>query len=228
MKNTAVSNPVIAKWASVSIIILIAAWPFLRLLKFPFSLPALALLLTVGVCLLCRSISSIGFRKPPSAKRFFILVIVSFIVTELLFDLLLQPLTNRLFNEPADYSVFAALRNNTPLFLKFIAYTWLSAAIAEEIIYRGILVFLLEKTGLKSVYTIVAQALVFASAHFYQGWSGLLITFLFGLAFGIIYQKSNRSIWVVILVHGLVDSLFLILAYTGQLQWYEDPFAVLF
>lgn len=228
MKNVTANNSTITRWASVLVIIFIAVWPFLKLLKFPFSLPALALLLTIGVYFLYRNITSIGFRKVQSAKQFFTLVIVSFIITELLFDLVLQPLTTRLFNDPADYSVFAALRNNTPLFLKYFAYTWLSAAIAEEIVYRGVLVFLAEKTGLQSVYAIIVQALVFASAHFYQGWSGLLITFLFGLAFGIIYLKSNRSVWVVILVHGLVDSLFLILAYTGQLQWYADPFAVLF
>ena len=44
------------------------------------------------------------------------------------------------------------------------------------------------------------------------------------IAFSMIYLKSGRNIWVNIVVHGMIDSLFLTLAYTGNLKYYEAPF----
>ena len=213
---------------ALPVVILTAVWPFIHWLKFPYHMPLLALVFTILACAVYREPAAAGFTIMRPAGRLLSFIVAAFIVTELLFDLLLQPLISFLFNEPADYSGFRVLQDNSPLLLKYFFYTWLSAAIAEEIIYRAMLFWVLTKSGLPALVVTCIQALLFASAHFYQGWSGMAITFLFGMAFGLLYIKSGRSIITVILVHGLIDSLFILLAYAGCLQWYENPFSILF
>ena len=218
----------VSRIIAAAFILLIIAWPFLHIGKFPWTMPLLALLLTVLFLLPGWGLKAAGWNfsgKPGSVVR---TILLAFLVTELSFDLVLQPFVSWLFDEPADYSVFDRLQGNTALLAKYILYTWLSAALAEELIYRGALTSLLLRTGLPANLALVAQALLFASAHFYQGWSGMAITFLFGLAFGIIYRWSGKQVYIVVLVHGLIDSLFLLLAYTGHLNWYADPFSILF
>lgn len=209
-------------------IFFIAIFPFLRLVKFPFNLPLLALVSLIFIYILWGQLSLAGIRETGSLTVFMKRVAAVFIVVELLFDLALQPMVNYVFKEPADYSSFGIVKNNTSFLLKQLVFAWFSAALAEEVVYRGVLQLLLERTGLPVYAAAMMQAIVFSSAHAYQGWSGMLITFLFGLAFSVIYLYSGRKILTVVLIHGLVDSLFLLLAYGGWLQWYENPYIFLF
>lgn len=229
------SSPIIApaqkrtsRLIALLIIIVVAVYPFLRLVKFPFNLPLLALAGLLAVYMQDRTITHAGFRSSLSLIKVLKWVVVTFFIIELLFDLLLQPLVNAVFIEPADYSAFSFLEGNTPKYLRYLLYTWLSAAIAEEVIYRGILIYAGKKLFSKTWAAVVLSSLVFASGHIYQGWSGTALTFLWGLAFSGIYLRCGRNIMVVILVHGLVDSLFLTLAYTGRLDYYVSPLSYLY
>gem|GEM_PF-3469406 len=44
-----------------------------------------------------------------------------------------QPLVNKLFDSPPDYSYFTMLEGKTSLFVKYLFYMWLSAAFGEEL-----------------------------------------------------------------------------------------------
>jgi membrane protease YdiL (CAAX protease family) len=84
----------------------------------------------------------------------------------------------------------------------------LSAGIFEEIIYRGFMVtyFLPEynfSTGLP-ILAVTAPAFLFSLAHYYQGWQAVLKIFLLSLLLGIIFLSSG-SIWVVMIIHFLID-----------------------
>ena len=84
----------------------------------------------------------------------------------------------------------------------------ISAGVFEEIIYRGYMVtyFLPEynfSTGLP-VLAVTAPAFLFSLAHYYQGWQAVLKIFLLSLLLGIIFLSSG-SIWVVMIIHFLID-----------------------
>ena len=84
----------------------------------------------------------------------------------------------------------------------------ISAGVFEEIIYRGYMVtyFLPEynfSTGLP-ILAVTAPAFLFSLAHYYQGWQAVLKIFLLSLLLGIIFLSSG-SIWVVMIIHFLID-----------------------
>ena len=84
----------------------------------------------------------------------------------------------------------------------------ISAGVFEEIIYRGYMVtyFLPEynfSTG-PPILAVTAPAFLFSLAHYYQGWQAVLKIFLLSLLLGIIFLSSG-SIWVVMIIHFLID-----------------------
>ncbi|MEO1078748.1 MAG: type II CAAX endopeptidase family protein [Pseudomonadota bacterium] len=95
-----------------------------------------------------------------------------------------------------------------------IPVCWGSAAIGEELLVRGFLQHRL--TGMTGRGTGVAlQALIFAAAHFYQGLSGVIMVFVIGLVFGLVYQRS-RNLLPLFLAHGLIDTFSITAIYLGR------------
>ena len=83
----------------------------------------------------------------------------------------------------------------------------LTAAIPEEIVYRG---FLMDRfTRLfgggagASWLAALAQALVFGLVHFQWGLGGILMTTIMGLVWGVGYLLCGRNLWIVIGAHSL-------------------------
>jgi uncharacterized protein len=194
------------------------------LLKFPYNIPLLALICLALFAWLEKGTSGMGFRKPGPANIFIVCVVAGFLILELVFDLIIQPAIGYIFNEPADYSVYNFLESNHRKYFLYLLYTWISAAIAEEIIYRGFLLPAGEKLFRSTRIAVIVSSAIFSSAHFYQGWSGIALTFLFGIGFSLLYLRCGRNIWINIIVHGMIDSFFLTMAYTGNLAYYENPF----
>ena len=85
----------------------------------------------------------------------------------------------------------------------FVAVT---AAIGEEIVYRGFLMFLLLQAFPEiNIYLVLALAtLIFGIAHMYQGLSGMIRTMLIGLLLGALYLISNSLLYGMIL-HFVID-----------------------
>lgn len=186
--------------------------------KFPFTFVVIILAILLLTFLQDGHLKALNFKKinGPEIRT----IIVCYIVLELFMDFVAQPLATQLFKEPADYSSFEFIAGNTPAYFKYLAYMWISAAIGEELLFRAFAFSQLEKIFGNSPYTIVIlSAVLFSLPHLYQGISGLLLTFLFGLAFGFIYMKS-RNIWITILIHGMIDTVFLTLSYYGMLDFY--------
>ncbi len=116
-----------------------------------------------------------------------------------------------------DVSAFeSALQGNLVAYLLFlIPVAWGSAAIGEELLVRGYLLHRLEGlTGLK--IAVVLQSAIFASAHFYQGITGVASIFVLSLVFGTVYLQSGRNLLPVILAHGCIDTIALTAIYFGR------------
>lgn len=80
-----------------------------------------------------------------------------------------------------------------------------TAGITEEIAFRGFLIGALAIV-MPVWAAAIAATLLFAIGHFYQGVSGMIRVALIGGGFALIFVLTN-SLWPVILLHFLVDSL---------------------
>lgn len=117
---------------------------------------------------------------------------------------------------PMDHARFAAIAGNLPVLLGFLAIAWTTAAFGEEVLFRGFLQSRLQALsgGGKGAGVLAAsvQALLFGLAHAYQGPTGMLVTGTLGLVFGLLMLRL-RSLWPLVLAHGLVDTLSLVAVY---------------
>jgi len=148
-------------------------------------------------------------------------ILICYLILELAMDFVVQPLVSFIFKEPADYSSFQIIEGKPKLYFTWLFKMWISAALGEELLFRGFAFSQLKKIlGDKKIVVVFVSAVMFSLPHLYQGVSGLVMTLLFGLAFGFIYLKY-QNIWVNIFVHGLIDTVFLTLSYYGLTGFYS-------
>jgi membrane protease YdiL (CAAX protease family) len=112
-----------------------------------------------------------------------------------------------------DVSVLGIARD-LPHYLLMLALAWTSAAFAEEMLFRGFMLPRIEAALGSTALAVLLQAVAFGALHAYQGPSGMLVTGTIGLVFGIGYARG-RSLWPLILAHGLLDTVALTLMYLG-------------
>jgi CAAX protease family protein len=189
------------------------------LTRFPWTFGAIILAVLGFTYLQEKSLAALHFKK--LQWRDLGTIVLVYLSLEIVMDFAVQPLVNQLFPEPVDYTAFDSLKGNTPKFFKYLLYMWLSAAVGEELLFRAFVFAQFRKIiGDQKTVILLLSAVVFSLPHLYQGYAGLMVTFLFGLAFGAIYLKF-KNIWINIIVHGLVDTLFLTLAYLDLLSFYS-------
>jgi uncharacterized protein len=194
-------------------------FPVDRAFKFPFKFLVIIAVVLLFTWLQDKSLRGLNFKRLTAKSA--LVILGCWAVLELAMDFAVQPAVNHIFNEPADYSAFDFLKGDTGQYLSFLWKMWMSAAVGEELLFRGFAFLQLRKVlgGGKDWLIVGLSAALFALPHLYQGPAGLAVTFLFGLAFGVMYLRF-KNIWINILVHGLIDTLFLTLAYFGILDFY--------
>lgn len=133
---------------------------------------------------------------------------------------ILRNLPGIIFAE-TDLSRFADLEGNFPLLLFWLVSIWTAVAFGEELIWRAFLMDRLESIfgdGLfQNALVVLISAVLFGLAHFYQGITGIIITGLAGLVYVLAYRLLGRNLWVVIIAHGLTDTLSIIFLYLGRI-----------
>ncbi len=117
----------------------------------------------------------------------------------------------------ADISRFDSIRGNVGALVGTLVVVWLTAAFAEEVIFRGFLMGRLARLfgGSRLAWTasLLISSVLFGALHLYQGPAGVLGTGTAGLVLGLIYLVSGRNLWVCILTHGITDSISLVLIF---------------
>lgn len=187
--------------------------------KFPVTFIVIIGYILVITYLQNGDLGSLRFKR--LKPKDFVIIIFLYVALEMLMDFAVQPIVNKLLNEPADYSGFEVLKGNFPKYAKYLVFMWISAAFGEELLFRAFAFVQLRKIfGNNKALLVLLSAVLFSLPHLYQGISGLVMTFLFGIAFGLIYVRYN-NIWINIIVHGLIDTVFLTLAYLGMLSFYS-------
>lgn len=120
-----------------------------------------------------------------------------------------------LFGQPQAAAAVTELPDNAWLFLLDVTLvTWLLIAFGEELVFRGLVLHrLLALTGHSTQGRWLAcaiQAAWFGSLHASQGGAGIVMTGLIGFAFAAFrLSRPGRSLWPLILLHGVVDTLVL-------------------
>lgn len=91
-----------------------------------------------------------------------------------------------------------------------------SAGVCEELLFRGFILAIFTPT-IGIVSSLLLGSILFGLCHIYQGWANVLRTGILGMLLGIIYLLSN-SLWVVIVLHSLIDIYGGVLGYLLQRQ----------
>jgi len=168
----------------------------------------------VAIALLYRSgegLADIGLVRP---KRWWtvpiwaLAIVVAFIVAQIIVPIFLSPFF--IIPQP-DFSRYGAVHGNVGAALMLALILPLTAAIPEEILYRG---FLMKRlTGIlgegswRSLLVILVQGLIFGSVHFQWGLGGVLMTSIMGMVWGAGYWLCGRNLWITIIAHSLLELL---------------------
>jgi membrane protease YdiL (CAAX protease family) len=162
--------------------------------------------------------STVGLGRPRSwpltllfglATAVAVVIVANFLLTRVILPVVGQP----------DSSRFAALSGNPVLLALGLFSVWTAAAFGEEIIFRGYLIGrlagLLGGSPVAWGVAVLLSSIIFGAIHFYQGLAGVVITGSVGLLFGIAYVALQRSLWPLVIAHGLIDTLSFIQIYSS-------------
>jgi membrane protease YdiL (CAAX protease family) len=131
--------------------------------------------------------------------------------------LIIVPLLQRLTGEAIDLSMFKDLQGDLFLLIGFLVVSWTEAAFIEEMFFRGYLLNRItdvvgkERVGI--IIALIGNALLFGFAHYYQGITGVVDTFIGGLVLGLLYLHARRNLWLPILTHGIIDTVGILLIF---------------
>ncbi len=151
------------------------------------------------------SLADLGLTRP---KRWWTVpfwvvgVFITFGTAQALVPQLLAPYFDL---PPPDMSRYEFIRGNPTAAVSFALLLPLTAAIPEEIVYRGFLIPQFERlygdgTAMTTL-AVLTQAIIFGSIHFQWGLGGVVMTTIMGLIWGVAFVLCGRNLWVVILAH---------------------------
>ncbi len=164
----------------------------------------------------------IGMARPKNLFRTILLGFGTAVAALLMILVLTTIATNLPGSEvaKADMSRFNPLEGNLPFLITSVVLAWTAVAFGEEMIYRAFLInqlgILFQSKRLRWTLSLIFSSIFFGLVHFYQGPPGIVLTGLTGLLFGLIYLKSNRNLWMIIIAHGLMNTFTFVLVFLGM------------
>ncbi len=116
--------------------------------------------------------------------------------------------------EPGEH-VLATLAPRSRAERRMAAGLAVTAGICEELLYRGLFVALGVSLGMPVVLAAVVSCVLFALAHIYQGWWGLVGPGLLGALFMVVYL-GTASLIIPMALHVVLDLRSLLLTGSGR------------
>jgi uncharacterized protein len=181
-----------------------------------FVFDAIGKMLLVGVAwglirLRGERLADIGLKRPTSWTRIFILGIGLAAIVFIAMYLSEKAGFRR------DLSKFKDVQGNVELALLGVLYAFIGAGFYEEFMFRGFLMqglaMLFGASRVAWIAACILQGALFGAAHAYQNPLGIAITGTLGVLMGLIVLASGRSLWAVIIGHGLFDASRFVLFY---------------
>ena len=152
-------------------------------------------------------LADLGFRRPKrwlTVPAWVLAILAAFVIAQNTVPLLVAPFFD--LPEP-DLSRYDAVRGNLAAALSLAAVLPLTAAIPEEILYRGFLIGrftqLFGNGRGAAVLAVLVQALVFGCVHFQWGPGGIIVTAIMGAVWGFAFLLCGRNLWIVIIAHSM-------------------------
>ena len=185
----------------------------------PNEVPILVLAGLVSLRLRDGGWAAMGFRRPASWRRIVLVAVAAAAVRIGADELVLSPLTERLWPTTETPDEVADIVGNLPAALKWLAIVWVFAAFGEETAYRGYLLTRAADVGGRttSAYwiAVVLVSMLFGIGHYWNGPAGMVSSGFAGAVLGSAYMLAGRNLWASILAHGLIDTVFLVAVYLG-------------
>ena len=120
---------------------------------------------------------------------------------------------------PSDQSQYNPLRGDLPLLLTMLALSWTTIAFGEEMLFRAFLTSglagLFQPSKARWALALVGSSVAFGLIHYDWGLAGMVETTLMGLFLGFAYLRTGRNLWVMIVAHGLMNTLKFVLVFSG-------------
>lgn len=127
----------------------------------------------------------------------------------------IEPAAEAITGQPHDVSIVEGVRGDVVSLIRWLVLIWLLVAPLEELIFRGFMMTeLMRLLGIAPwslAATLALSSLVFGLAHAYQGPSGAISATVLGLLIGVLFIASSFNLWLVILIHGVIDTVQLLL-----------------
>lgn len=163
--------------------------------------------------------SAIGFGLPEDWSETALLGFSYAALLQLLAVTLVGPLSEKLTGTEPDHSVFDGVRGNWRVLLLWLGLVWTLVAFLEEGIFRGFLMTEIAKvagTGQFALcFNVLFTSLVFGLTHGYQNRCGMVSAGTVGLFLGALFIFEGFNLWLVIFVHGFVDTIGIVLLAVG-------------
>ena len=167
------------------------------------------------------SLADLGLVRPRRwwTAPFWVLgILVTFVVAQALVPQMIAPF----FDLPApDMSRYDFIRGDALAALGMALLLPLTAAIPEEVVYRGFLMRQFTRLygdGHKgAILAVLSQALVFGFVHFQWGLGGIVMTSIMGIVWGGAYLLCGRNLWIVIFAHSAAHIALVMQIYSAPL-----------
>jgi uncharacterized protein len=185
----------------------------------PNEVIVLSVLGLVSIRLRDGSWSAMGFKRPASWGRIFLIAFVAAGVRILLGQFVIEPITGFFWPAPSAPELANEISGNVKVALLVLLLVWTFAAFGEEIAYRGYLLTRAADIGKRSTTAywigILFVSVLFGYGHYYKGPSGIIDSGIAGLILGTAYMLGGRNLWACILTHGFIDTFGVIDAFFG-------------
>jgi uncharacterized protein len=162
---------------------------------------------------------TLGLRAPERWGRLALSVLALYLLIVVGMLAAVEPLV-RVFDWPSlNIAGYAHVKGNPLQLARILVIAWTTAAIGEELLFRGFLLDRIERMlgpgAVSATAAVALQAMIFGAAHAYLGVRGVAAAMLVGVVFGSWFVLRGRNLWPLIVAHGLTDTITLLAIYAG-------------
>lgn len=162
---------------------------------------------------------SIGLSGPGNALRSALAAFALYFLTLISVLVIVEPVSRLLQWQPLDLTAFRRIQGDSYTLGLTLVLVWTVVAFGEEMVFRGFVLSRLEELFGSSrrgtVLAVGVQAILFGFGHLYLGARGVLTAAVIGTIYGTWFLMRGRTLWPLILAHGLTDTISILAIYSG-------------
>jgi hypothetical protein len=166
-----------------------------------------------------QSWADLGLRKPEAWWRIPAWAVAILAANLAAQNTLVPALSSWLQLDPPDFSRYAAIQQNLPLYVLVLVGAMITGGFMEELIFRGLMVDRLSRLaggGMRGdLFGALFNGLPFGLIHFEWGPGGMLLTTAMGSVLGLMYLACGKNLWPLVAAHAFLDAVLITMLYLG-------------